>query len=92
MSERIVIAGQNREVVGKNEARKLRSKGQIPANLLEKAKATSLSINPKWLSKVWQGDKIFDLDWNGTVRSVKIHELQIHPVKRTALHVDLVYV
>lgn len=92
MSDLITIVGEDRKHTGKCNARKLRAKGLIPANLMEKSTAKNLAIDPKWLSKVWKSGKVFNLEWGGTVKPVKIHELQIHPVKRTALHVDLMYV
>ena len=91
-NELVTIEGKLREETGKGAARKLRAAGMIPANLLEKGKATSISIDPKWLSKAWQNGKQFNLVLDGATKKVTIKELQINAVKRSALHVDLMYV
>lgn len=85
----ITIEGKMRAKTGKGNNRKLRATGMIPANLMAAGKATSIEINPKWLSKAWQGGKTFTLDLEGKQQQVTIKELHIHPVKRLALHVDL---
>ncbi len=85
----VIIEGKIRTLTGKGHNRKLRANGWVPANLISKGKSTCLEINPKWLSKAWLGDKTFTLDLEGKQQIVKIQELQIHPVKRVALHVDL---
>lgn len=87
------IEASVREGRGKGYARKLRANGKIPANILSKAKSVSIELDPKWLSRAWkQDDKKFNLDLNGETKTVFIKELQLHPVKRYALHVDLMYV
>ena len=88
-AELITIEASTREQTGKSFNRRLRKEGQVPANLVEKAKSTPLSINGKWISKVWQSGKVFNLDLNGTKRQVKIQDLQIDAVKRTLIHLDL---
>jgi len=90
MSERVIIKAEPRQETGKNHSRKLRRQGLIPANIIGKD-ATLISLDPKWLSKAWKADKHFDLELAGATRTVKIHELHVHPVKRTALHVDLMF-
>ena len=93
MSEELItIEAALRTATGKGVARKLRNNDLIPANLLEKGKATSIELNPKWLSKVVKSTNKFNLSLNGTTKVVEIKELQVDAVKRTALHVDLVYV
>ena len=93
MSEKVTIEGKAREGRGKGYARKLRASNMIPANLIGAAKSTPIELDPKWLSKAWkQNDRKFDLVLNGETKTVVIKELQVHPVKRNALHVDLMYV
>ena len=88
----ITIEASERQSGGKGDARKLRKAGQIPAVLNHQGKSTLISIDPKMLSKSWlQNEKKFTLAFKGQSRLVKITELQIHPVKRSALHVDLTY-
>ena len=90
-SKELVIAATVREATGKGANRQLRKSGLIPAVLLEKGKTTNLQLDPKFLPRAWQNGKTFTLDFNGAQKPVKIQELQLHPVKRAALHVDLMY-
>lgn len=94
MSEtnQLVIAATDRADTGKGACRQLRATGLIPAVLLEKGKATNLQLDPKFLPRAWQNGKTFTMDYKGAQKPVKIQELQIDPVKRKALHVDLIYV
>ncbi len=87
----VTIEGQLRKESGKSYCRKVRKRGLIPGNLMEKARSTMIELDPKLLSKAWLGDKKFNLVLAGVSKTVMIHELQIHPLKRSALHVDLVY-
>ena len=92
MSELVTIQAESRQETGKNYSRKLRSRGLIPASILDLGKASvSIALDPKWLSKAWKSGKVFNLEFAGSTKPVRIHELQVHPVKRTALHVDLMY-
>ncbi len=87
----ITIDAKQREKAGKNHCRKLRATGKIPAILLNKGKSTAIELDPKWLSKAWKADKKFSLNLDGVAKMVVIKELQVDPVTRTALHVDLMY-
>jgi large subunit ribosomal protein L25 len=92
MSEAInvTIEAALRTGTGKSYTRKLRKSGKIPAVMLEKGKATNLELDPKLLSKAWKfGSRKFDMVLDGKTIAVKIQELQLDPVKRAALHVDL---
>lgn len=87
----IEISATKREQTGKGYARKLRKRGLIPAVLLEKGNSTNLELDPKLLSKAYncEGRRFeLKLDDNST-RTVTIKELQLDPVKRWAIHVDL---
>ena len=89
----VTIEATLRTGSGKSYNNKLRRAGKIPAVLLEKGKSTSLELDPKLISKSWKsGDRKFTMSLNGKESLVKIHELQIDPVKRHWLHVDLVKV
>jgi ribosomal protein L25 (general stress protein Ctc) len=92
MSELITIEATRRDGRGKNYARKLRAKGLIPAILVDRAGGISLQLDPKMLPKVWKDGKQFTLAFEGKTQLVKIQELQINSVKRTAFHVDLMSV
>ena len=89
--ELMTLEAQDREKIGKNNNRRLRRAGMIPANIIGKGKNRSVSLDPKWLSKIWQSGKKFNLSLDGDVKPVKIQELQINAVKRSAVHVDLMY-
>lgn len=92
MSELLTIEASLRTVTGKTYTRKLRKAGMLPAVLLEQGKATSLELNPKLLPKIYKFGKKFNLSFNGQVRPVFIQELQFDRIKRSPLHIDLVYV
>ncbi len=93
MSEMITIEGKLRHNSGKNYNRKLRRAGQIPANINTGSATTStlIEIDPKWISKVWQSGKQFNLLLEGNTRAVEIKEIHINPVKRDLYHLDLAY-
>lgn len=96
MSEQLVtIDGKVRTEaaqLGKGYCRKLRAQGKVPGNILDKAKSTPIELEAKLLSKAWQADKQFNLNLDGKVSAVRIQELQLNAVKRSAVHVDLMYV
>ncbi|MFW7378161.1 MAG: hypothetical protein ACOH5I_05090 [Oligoflexus sp.] len=87
----ITIEASVRKDIGKSNNRKLRRSGKIPAVLMEKGRSTLLELDPKWLHRAYQGGKQFNLSLNGETKLVKIQEVQIHPIKRHPLHVDLMY-
>lgn len=87
----VTIEAVKRQNGGKTAVRKLRRAGRIPAVLNHQGKSTLLEFDPKLLSKAWKADRQFDLAFEGQTRRVKITELQLDPVKRLALHVDLAY-
>lgn len=90
MSDSLVtIEASVRSGAGKSHSRKLRKNGKIPAVLLGKGQSTSLELDPKWLHRAYQGEKTFNMVLNGETKLVKIHEVQIHPIKRFPIHVDL---
>ena len=92
MSEELVtIEGQARRGLGKSNSRKIRKDGWVPANLNINGKNEVLEISPKWLGKAYKMGKQFNLVYNGETRQVKVIELQIDPVRRVPLHVDIVY-
>lgn len=91
--ELITIAATAREPGGKSQARKMRRAGQIPAVILAKAGNTNIQLDPKWLHRAYTAEgKVFNLTFGGKTQKAKVHELQLDPVKRVALHVDLILV
>ncbi len=90
MSELVSIEATIRTETGKGPARRARKAGKLPAALHTKGKVTLLNINPKWLSKACKTQaREFNLVLDGKTQKVKVQELHVCPVKRTALHVDL---
>jgi large subunit ribosomal protein L25 len=93
------LAVQWRTGKGKEEARRLRSQGLIPAVVYgQREEAIPVTLNPKELSKVLRGGagerSLINLTVEGlqdgpVTKTVILKEKQIDPVKRTLLHVDL---
>ena len=93
MSALLTIKGRMRtdEEKGKNVCRRLRLRGEVPANLIGKAKSTPIVVEAKMLSAAWKNGKTFQLELDGQAKAVVMKELQVDPVKRSALHLDLMY-
>lgn len=88
--EMVTVEAKLRTETGKGPARRLRSAGHVPAALHENGKVTLLALDPKWLPRACKTDaREFTMVLEGKSRKVRVSELQIHPVKRVALHVDL---
>ena len=86
----ITIEATLRTGTGKSYTHKLRKAGKVPAVLLDKGNSTLLELDPKQISKAWKsGDRKFNMVFNGQTTLVKIHELQVDPVKRYCVHLDL---
>jgi ribosomal protein L25 (general stress protein Ctc) len=92
MSEELVtIEGQLRSRIGSSASRKLRKSGMLPGNLMDKGKATAIEINPKLLGKACKSGNKFSLNLGGSTKTVSIKELQVDPIRREPVHIDLVY-
>ena len=91
-SELMTIAATRRQRTGKGYARKLRRAEKLPGVVLDRGKSTAVELDPKLLGKVWQGDKRFVLQLDGETHNALLHDVQIDAVKRTPLHVDIMYV
>jgi large subunit ribosomal protein L25 len=88
---------EKRSTIGKNEARRDRAKGRIPAVLYGSKKPTvPISVDRKALTDAFRGggqeNAIFLLKLAGTdqARHVMIKQLQQDPVSRKPLHIDFV--
>ena len=92
MSEMVTINAIKREETGKSACRQIRKAGLIPGNIIGKTAGTStmIKLDPKYLPHAWKGGKKFNMVFEGKTSVVKIQELHINPVKRNALHVDLI--
>jgi large subunit ribosomal protein L25 len=88
------LAAEQRSTKGKGAARQLRAAGRIPAVFYGPgAEAASLSVSPKDLGRVlsteWRRNVLINVEFGGTARLAMVKELQLHPVTREPLHVDL---
>src|SRR5580765_6750963 len=90
---------EKRTSKGKNEARRTRSGGKIPAIVYGAGKATvPISVDRKALSDAFRGgageNAIFLLKLAGSEQSrhAMIKELQKDPLSRKALHIDFLRV
>jgi large subunit ribosomal protein L25 len=89
------LAAQVRESRGKNEARRLRVAGQIPAVLYgAKQESVALSLDPRAVNKILHSrsghNTIFSVAVDGGERALAmIVDWQYEPVRDTLLHVDL---
>jgi large subunit ribosomal protein L25 len=89
------LEAQKRETLGKNEAKRLRQRGQIPAVLYggSSKEAQSLSVDPKALLRILHSQAgvntliALKLDGGADTR-VLVKEYLIDPVSRKLLHAD----
>lgn len=98
MEERTLVA-HRREGKGKEEARRLRHQGLIPAVVYGHREETiPVTLDPKKLFKILRGGAgertlinltIEGLEGGPVTKTVILKEKQVDPVKRTVLHADL---
>ncbi len=79
---------------GKNEARRVRVTGSIPAIVYgAKKDSMAITVNPKQITKILASDTghntIFDLQLNGGKEKVMIVDWQYDPIKSRLLHIDM---
>jgi large subunit ribosomal protein L25 len=90
-----VVAAEARESRGKNEARRVRVSGRIPAVIYGAFQdPRAVSLNPKDILKIIHSktghNSIFDVEIAGVEKTpVIVAEEQYHPVKGTLMHIDL---
>jgi large subunit ribosomal protein L25 len=95
MRKEITITAEARDSRGKNEARRLRAKGSMPAVLYGGAEGpTPVAVDPKEVSKILHSktghNTIFNLSvGNNGHTPVMIVDWQYDPIKASLLHVDL---
>ena len=94
MAAEIVVSAENRSSRGKNEARRLRAKGLIPAVVYGgKSEALSVSIDPKTLLRVLRSEAgrntILSLDLGeGGKTSAILKSWQVDPINEKFIHAD----
>src|SRR3954462_10550013 len=79
---------------GKNEARRLRVTGKIPATIYgAKKDSVAIELDPKHINKILASDSghntIFDLKLGAAQDKVMIVDWQYEPIKGKLLHIDL---
>jgi large subunit ribosomal protein L25 len=88
------LQAEKRETRGKNEARRLRASGRIPAVLYgaEKGKAVEIAVDPKVLSRILHSESgvntLIGLQLDGGDTRVLVKEYQLDPIDHKLLHAD----
>jgi large subunit ribosomal protein L25 len=88
------LQAEKRDGRGKNEARRLRASGRIPAVVYgaEKGKAVEIAVDPKVLLRILHSESgvntLIGLQLNGGDSRVLVKEYQLDPVAHRLLHVD----
>jgi large subunit ribosomal protein L25 len=88
------LQAEKRETRGKNEARRLRASGRIPAVVygVEKGKAVEIAVDPKALMKILHSDSgvntLIGLNLDGGDTRVLVKEYQLDPIDHKLLHAD----
>ena len=93
----IIVEGAPRTERGKNEARRLRVTGHVPATLYGgKGGPLSLAVNTKQLTAILRSESghntIFEVDFAGKKEPAIVKDWQVDPVSGKLLHVDLLRV
>ncbi len=89
-----VLEAQPREAGTKNDARRVRRDGKIPAVVYGAGKeALSISVDPRVVTRILNSETghntIFDLTMNGEKTKAMIVDWQYEPIKGRLLHIDL---
>ena len=90
----IIVEGAPRDTRGKNEARRLRVGGRVPATLYGgKGEAISLAVNTKQVTAILRSETghntLFQVDLGGKHEPAIVKDWQVDPVSGRLLHVDL---
>jgi large subunit ribosomal protein L25 len=93
----IVVEASPRQLRGKNEARRLRQTGQVPAVLYGgKGQALSLAVNAKQVGAILRSESghntLFNVDLAGKQEPAILKDWQVDPLSGRLLHVDLIRV
>jgi large subunit ribosomal protein L25 len=89
----IVVSAKNRTETGKNVNRRLRVAGLIPGVLYGSSKKpVAVSVSPKEIGSILKSktgeNTLFDLELDGSRRTVILKEFQLEPIKGSLLHAD----
>jgi large subunit ribosomal protein L25 len=89
-----VLQAEKRDGRGKNEARRLRAQGRIPAVVYgaEKGKAVEIAVDPKTLLRILHSESgvntLIGLKLDGGDTRVLVKEYQLDPIDHKLLHAD----
>jgi len=88
------VEAKPRQGGGKNDARRLRASGMIPAVVYGAGqKAEAIAVDPKQIRRILNSETghntIFDLNLDSQAAKVMIVDWQYEPIKGALLHVDL---
>jgi len=91
---KIVVEASNRETRGKNEARRLRLTGKVPAVLYGgKGEAITLAVNAKQVGAILRSESghntLFQVDLGGKHEPAILKDWLVDPITGRLLHVDL---
>lgn len=89
-----VVTAQPRKAGGKNDARRVRKTGMIPAAFYGAGKdPLAVAVDPKAVTKILRSESghntIFDLAVSGGAEKAMIIDWQYEPLKGQLLHVDI---
>jgi len=95
--QKVVVEAAPRPERGKNEARRLRASGRVPAVLYGgKGQAITLSVNTKQVNAILRSESghntLFQVDLNGKHEPAILKDWLNDPVSGNLLHVDLLRV
>jgi large subunit ribosomal protein L25 len=84
------LSGSLRANVGKKDAGALRREGMVPCVLYGTGEQTHFSVRAVDMHKLIFSPDVYqvEIDIDGTKKTTIIQDLQMHPVKDTAMHVD----
>jgi large subunit ribosomal protein L25 len=91
---KIVVEASTRETRGKNEARRLRLTGKVPAVLYGgKGEAITLAVNAKQVGNILRSESghntLFQVDLGGKHEPAILKDWLVDPITGRLLHVDL---
>jgi large subunit ribosomal protein L25 len=94
MAEKIVVEATPRDLRGKNEARRLRTTGKVPAVLYgAKGDAVTLAVSAKQVGQILRSatghNTLFQVALGGKEQPAIVKDWQVDPVTGNLLHVDL---
>src|SRR5919112_2688299 len=90
----VTLQAEKRDGRGKNEARRLRARGRIPAVVYgaEKGKAVEIAVDPKTLLRILHSESgvntLIGLQLDGGDTRVLVKEYQLDPIDHKLLHAD----